>query len=112
MGACYPRKVLKIYILAMAILVHFEQLLRQVLLIFYACIKIKLKDYCFIKEVQNYGKIVFTKNIVENGWEGCIPHTPLNLPLAPHCCLHVQNWVIFLRWDAGEEGQLHAQSHV
>ena len=30
-----------------------------------------------IEEVRNYGKIVFFKNLVENGWKGeCIPLTP------------------------------------
>ena len=83
----------------MIILVLFEQLLRQVLLNYFAlnlefftkyrydafcslmfdlCVlNIKRKGYYFIEEVQNYGKIVFNKYCTLLKMAGgCIPHTP------------------------------------
>ena len=35
-----------------------------------------------MENVRKYGKIVFIKNMFENGWwRGCIPHIPLDSPL-------------------------------
>ena len=34
----------------------------------YACLR--PKNCCYIEEIQNYEKILFFKNIVENGWWG------------------------------------------
>ena len=39
-----------------------------------------------IEKIRNYGKIVFIKNMFENGWwGGCIPHIPLDSPLVINC---------------------------
>ena len=82
-GSLHPRKIFENLHTTMAISVLFEQFLRQVLLNFllptlsplpnmkhfvrtfsiYVCLM-----RIVVEEIENYGKIVFIKEIVKNGW--------------------------------------------
>ena len=81
-----PRKIFEILNTVMTILVLFEQLLKQIFFKFFAHVSEFFTEYRYdafcshifdlcvwiidIEEVQNCGKTVFIKNIVENGWWG------------------------------------------
>ena len=100
--ACSPGKVLKFYVVLMAILVLFKQILFKCFarnsepFIKYDAFCSHIFDLCVlsgvkirpivIEEIRNYARIVFIKIIVENNrWEGCIFHITLDSSLLLTC---------------------------
>ena len=58
-----------------------------------------------VEKIQNYEKIVFMKNVFENGWWGCIPHIPPGSAPARtdnNVCYHYTNQPIWFQNDVGQ----------
>ena len=115
-----PRKIFKNLHTAVAILVLFEQFLRKFCLNFlplnlsvsqnikhfvriFSIMRALSVRLIVIEKVQNYGKIVFIKNMFENGWWGdtSLPPHPGSAPAHTdnNVFYHYSNQSVWLQYD-------------